>query len=81
MSINVKTDSTNEKDAYKARLEAMTDEQLAAESEQKIWLSAYASNNARSAYHWQCDMTYDEAVRRGKPTIYSEAHARASGKR
>lgn len=43
-----------------------------------IRLSAYASNNRRSDYHWQCDACYDEAVRRGDAGLYSRAHARAS---
>ena len=61
--------------AYKAKLQAMTDDKLADECSDKIWLSAYASNNPISCYHWQCDYTYDECARRGKPSIYSKAHA------
>ncbi len=59
---------------YIRRIEAMNDEELYKEAEQKIWLSAYANNNPRSDYHWQCDATYDECQRRGKPEIYSRAH-------
>lgn len=39
-----------------------------------IWLSAYASNNPRSDYHWQCDACYDECKKRGKEDIYNRAH-------
>jgi hypothetical protein len=44
-----------------------------------IWLSAYAANNPRSDYHWQCDACYDECDRRGKvKEIYSVAHKQVS---
>lgn len=43
-----------------------------------IWLSAYASNNPRSDYHWQADACYTEAVRREKPDLYRLAWERAS---
>ena len=59
---------------YFARLAKMTDDQLFNETKDKIWLSAYASNNPRSDYHWQCDATYDEWVRRDKVEQYSKAH-------
>ena len=50
---------------------------LAKECNDKIWLSAYASNNSASCYHWQCDACYDECDRRGKvKTIYSREHAK-----
>jgi hypothetical protein len=68
-------------DAYKeydAKLLAMTDKALFDECKSMIWLSAYASNNPRSDYHWQCDACYDECVRRGQPQIYDEAHKAAS---
>ena len=61
-------------DAYVKKLEGMTDEELFDEAKSKIWLSAYANNNPRSCFHWQCDATYDEAKRREKPEIYSRAH-------
>jgi len=51
-----------------------TDEQLKQECEHYIWLSAYASNNPRSDYHYQCDACYDECQRRGKGEIYNKAH-------
>jgi hypothetical protein len=61
---------------YLAKLAACTDEQLAKECDQYIWLSAYASNNPRSDYHWMCDACYDECKRRNKVGIYSESHKR-----
>ena len=48
------------KSEYISKIAAMTDKQLLKETKDKIWLSAYASNNPRSDYHWQCDACYDE---------------------
>lgn len=58
-------------------LAAMTDAEFLKATENKIWLSAYASNNHRSDYHWQADACYDEAKRRGKPELYQSAFDRA----
>ncbi len=66
------------KQVYIDKVKAMTDEQLRAECESKIWLSAFASNNHRSDYHWHCDYCYDECKERGKPEIYSDAHKAVS---
>ena len=66
-----------EKKAYAEKLSAMTDEDLYKEAKQKIWLSAYANNNPRSRYHWQCDATYEEAKKR-EGDIYSKAWEAAS---
>ena len=41
-------------------------------------MSAFAADNRRSDYHWQCDTCYGEAVRRGDAGIYARAHARAA---
>lgn len=30
----------------------------------------------RSDYHWQADACYDEAARRGKPELYTQAYNR-----
>lgn len=62
-------------DAFKLKLPEMTDEDLYKAARKYIWLSAYASNNPRSAYHPMCDAAFDEAKRRGKPEIYERAHA------
>jgi len=44
-----------------------------------IWLSAFANNNHRSDYHWQCDATYDEWKRRkGNTDMYGKAHKEVS---
>lgn len=64
----------DKKPAYMEKLKSMTDEELFKECKDKIWLSAYASNNPRSCFHWQCDATYDEAKRREKVDLYSNAH-------
>lgn len=66
------------KSEYTAKLIGLTDLDLFKEAEQMIWLSAFANNNPRSAYHWRCDACYDECQRRGRPHIYSRAHQKAS---
>ena len=50
-----------------------TDDEFVKIAEQYIWLSAYASNNPRSDYHWIADACYDEAVARGKLGLYERA--------
>lgn len=67
---------------FVASLPAMSDDELTAATRKFIWPSAYATNNARSAYHPMCDATYDEWVRRENVEGYSKAHAaemRAAG--
>ena len=64
----------DKKPAFVAKLATLTEAELFDEAKKYIWLSAYAANNPRSAYHWMCDATYDEARRREKPEIYSKAH-------
>jgi hypothetical protein len=61
------------------RLAAASDEEYLKIAEEYIWLSAYASNNPRSDYHWMCDASYAEAKRRGRPELYDQAHKNASG--
>jgi hypothetical protein len=58
---------------YIARIAAMNEVQLLHETEQKIWLSAYAQNNSRADQHWQVDACYDEWVSRGRPDAYDAA--------
>ncbi len=71
-----KDNDGNLKSDYLAKLTAMTDDQLRHECNDKIWLSAYASNNPRSDFHWQCDACYDECKQRNRPDIYTEEHAK-----
>lgn len=63
--------------AFADKIAAADDAEFLRIAEQYIWLSAYASNNPRSDYHWMCDATYDEAQRRGKPELYDQARQRA----
>ena len=57
-------------------LAGSSDDELRKQTSQFIWLSAYASSNPRSAYHWMCDATYDECKKRGKEdSIYAVEHA------
>jgi hypothetical protein len=69
--------NTDEKKAeYVTALQSMDGPTLFKETKERIWLSAYANNNPRSCYHWQCDATYDEWLRRdGKTDQYAAAHA------
>ena len=62
------------KKIYVDSLAELTDDELLSKTKDAIWFSAYASNNPRSDYHWQCDACYDECKRRGKPTIYKDAY-------
>ena len=64
----------NPKAGYLAKLSAMDDKQLRDACTDKIWLSAYANNNPRSDYHWQCDACYDECLNRDKVYIYEQSH-------
>lgn len=60
---------------YVSALAAMDDTALGKAVADMVWLSAYATNNPRSDYHWQCDACYDECQRRGKPEIYKGGYA------
>lgn len=66
------------KQDFADKLAAADDAGFLAIAEERIWLSAYASNNPRSDYHWQADACYDEAQRRGKPELYRQAWEKAS---
>lgn len=71
--------SGREKTVHLSRVIEMTDDELYEETKSKIWLSAFASNNPRSDYHWHCDFTYDEWVRRkGNSDMYGKAHKEVS---
>lgn len=59
---------------YLQKIINMNEDQLSEETERKIWLSAFAANNPRSDYHYQCDACYDEWQRRNKPQGYSNAY-------
>jgi len=66
------------KSEYIDRLRAMTPEELSKETEQKIWLSAYANNNPRSDYHWQCDACYGIYSDAGNEDGYDRAYKRVA---
>ncbi len=61
------------KSEYLDKIAEMDDEALYKETKSKIWLSAYASNNERSDYHWQADVCYDEWSFREKGIEYQRA--------
>lgn len=67
------------KKEYVNMLMALIDDDLRSTTEDMIWLSAYASNNPRSDYHWQCDACYDEWVRRDKVEEYNKCWKKVSG--
>jgi hypothetical protein len=58
---------------FLSRLKNKTDEELFDVCDNYIWLSAYASNNSRSDYHWMCDACYDECEARNRRDIYRTA--------
>lgn len=66
------------KSDYLIKIANMDNEGLLKETEQMIWLSAYANNNSRSDYHWQCDACYDEWVKRDDVKSYERAWKRAA---
>lgn len=59
---------------YVDRIAGMDDADLLHETEQKIWLSAFAANNPRSDYHWHVSACYAEWVKRGKEDQYTVAY-------
>ena len=65
------------KQEFVAKIAAMTDDEFVKKTENIIWLSAFASNNPRSDFHWQADACYEEAQRRGKPELYQKAYDQA----
>lgn len=67
------TNYNNPRQGFADRIFAMSDDAFIKESAHYIWLSAYASNNPRSDYHWMTDACHDEATRRGKPGLYQTA--------
>jgi hypothetical protein len=69
-----RTQPTAEESAWADKLVAMDEVALRKACNDYIWLSAFAANNPRSAYHWMCDATYDECHRRDRIAIYSEEH-------
>lgn len=58
---------------YVKKVFGMTKDQLFKETEQKIWLSAYANNNLRSDYHWHVDACFI-ACGLHSPGMYQEAY-------
>jgi hypothetical protein len=62
------------------KMAPMTNSEFVQFASECIWLSAYASNNPRSDYHWQADACYEEAERRGDPDLYGAAHRKASAR-
>lgn len=64
--------------AYIDALYAMDDAKLQETAEQAIWLSAYASNNPRSDYHWHVGAIYSVLSSLDKVNIYRKAHKAAS---
>ena len=61
------------KKEYLNKILAMDEKKLQHETETKIWLSAYASNNPKSDYHWQCDACFEVAEEKFTG-LYDKAH-------
>ena len=58
------------------KLAEANEDELARICGEYIWLSAFASNNANSDYHWMVDAAYYECKRRGQAEIYQQAYDR-----
>ena len=56
------------------KLAEANEDELARICGEYIWLSAFASNNANSDYHWMVDAAYYECKRRGQAEIYQQAY-------
>ena len=67
------------KQEYINKLQKMEHSDLYQETKDKIWLSAYAANNARSDYHWQIDECYNEWKRRNQLGCYEMAYKNVTG--
>jgi hypothetical protein len=77
-----KDNNGNPRADYLAKISGYHFDALKKETESKIWLSAFASNNFRSDYHWHVDACYDEIVKRtGSDAEYSTCWKKASGQR
>ena len=74
MKYEGKDNNGKPKAEYLAKIAAMDDAVLEKETQDKIWFSAYASNNPHSDFHWHCDVCYDECQKRGKQDIYQRAY-------
>lgn len=59
---------------YLAKIAAMTDAELQNETEGKIYMSAFCSNNPRADWHWMVDACYDECKKREDKDIYKRAY-------
>lgn len=59
---------------YINQLRLMDLEKLSEETKKMIWLSAYASNNPKSDYHWQCDACYGVIEEKKLLGLYDKLH-------
>ncbi len=73
--IDGRDNSGKPRQIFADKIAVMDEDALFEKCKEMIWLSAYANNNPRSDYHWQCDACSDECERRGEPDIYSKAYA------
>lgn len=72
-----KDNSGKPRQHYADRLAILDIDALRKETEDKIWLSAYANNNPRSDYHWHVTACYNEWASRGKPEEYAACYEAA----
>ena len=63
--------------AWSETIATLSDDDFVVKAAEMIWLSAFAENNPRSAYHPMCDMCHDEALRRGNANLYVMAFDKA----
>ncbi len=66
------------KSNYLTKISEMDIEALRKETEDRLWISAYAWSIPRSDYHWQGDACYDELLKRtGDTAEYTECYNKA----
>ncbi len=65
------------KSKYIAHIATMDEDVLLQQTQNKIWLAAFANNNPRSDYHWHVDVLYAEWKFRGKLDQYQVAWDKA----
>lgn len=77
VQIEGKCNYNKPRQAFADTIAGLNDADFVKRAETTIWLSVFANNNRRSDYHWQADVCSDEATRRGKPELYTQAYDQA----
>ena len=78
LTIPGKSNDCHMRQEYADKLATMADDEFFKDCKQFIFLSAYATNNPRSDYHWMCDACILEGWRRNREDLYDKAHKEVS---